>query len=225
MEPVLEIIDSYETRIASVEELMTTAYQTTVNSGDSFAILDEERERLETGLQQTLAKNCSLRKKDFERLLERLLSEANTNRAKIDEERNLVRVKVKEYLDEQKQLAKSLRLHLIGLVQEKTSNNSLDTIIGNIKSCYEDKCQRLFSILRDFQTRLETFQKEQSEINSKLKRLTERGELLSLEDLRELEANRASQDRKVKRELRREEWTGCSPTLNSSVWKRAISHQ
>ena len=65
MEPVLELITSYENRIATVEELMTTAYRATVTSGGSFDILDEERERLKTGLQKTLARNCSLRKRDF----------------------------------------------------------------------------------------------------------------------------------------------------------------
>ena len=44
MEPVLDLITSYESRIATVEELMTTAYQATVTSDGNFDILDEERE-------------------------------------------------------------------------------------------------------------------------------------------------------------------------------------
>ena len=205
MEPVLELITSYENRIATVEELMTTAYQATVTSGGSFDILDEERERLKTGLQKTLARNCSLRKRDFNRLLERLLSDSNNNREAIEQERSQVREKVQEYLDEQKQLANSLRQQVIELAKEKIDKGCLDTIIDNIKATYEDKGQRLFSILRNFQLRLEVFQKEQAEINHKLQRLMNRGESLSLEDLRQLEATKACQDRKVNRELRREE--------------------
>ena len=205
MEPVLELITSYESRIATVEELMTTAYQATETSGGSFDILDKERERLKTGLQKTLARNCSLRKKDFNCLLEQLLSESDKNRKEIEEEQSRVREKVKEYLDEQKQLSNSLRQQLVELAQEKTAKGSLDAVIGNIRAMYENKGQQLLATLRDFQQRLKDFQREQEEINHKLQRLVERGESLSLEDLRQLEAARACQDRKADRELRREE--------------------
>jgi uncharacterized phage infection (PIP) family protein YhgE len=205
MEPVLELITSYESRIATVEELMTTAYQATETSGGSFDILDEERERLKTGLQKTLARNCSLRKKDFNCLLEQLLSDSDKNREAIEEERSQVREKVKEYLDEQKQLASYLRQQLVELTQEKMDKGCLNAVIGKIKANYEDTGQRLFTILRNFQLRLEDFQREQEEINHKLQRLVDRGEFLSLEDVRQLEAARACQDRKANRELRREE--------------------
>ena len=162
MEPVLELITSYESRIATVEELMTTAYQATETSGGSFDILDEERERLKTGLQKTLARNCSLRKRDFDCLLEQLLSDFNKNRVAIPEEQSRVREKVKEYLDEQKQLANYLRQQLVELVQEKTAKGSLDAIIGNIRAMYKDKGQQLFAMLRDFQQRLKDFQREQA---------------------------------------------------------------
>jgi acetyl-CoA carboxylase carboxyltransferase component len=138
-------------------------------------------------------------------LLERLLSDSTKNREAIEEERSQVREKVKEYLDEQKQLASYLRQQLVEFTQEKMDKGSLDTIIGNIKATYEDKGRFLFIMLRDFQLRLEAFQKEQAEINHKLQRLVERGESLSLEDLRQLEAVKARQDRKVNRELRHEE--------------------
>jgi len=205
MEPVLELITSYESRIATVEELMTTAYQATETSGGSFDILDEEREKLKTGLQKTLARNCSLRKRDFDCLLEQLLSDSNKNRVAIQEEQSRVREKVKEYLDEQKQLASYLRQQLVELAQEKTAKGSLDAVIGNIKAMYENKGQQLFAKLRDFQQRLKDFQREQEEINHKLQRLVDRGESLSLEDMRQLEAAKDHQDRKVNRELRREE--------------------
>jgi hypothetical protein len=208
MEPVLELITSYENRIATVEELMTTAYQATVTSGGSFDILDGERERLKTGLQKTLARNCSLRKKDFNRLLERVLSDSNKNREAIEQERSRVREKVKEYLDEQKQLANYLRQQLVELTQEKKDKACLDAIIGNVKATYEDKGQRLFAMLQDFRLHLEDFQREQEEINRKLQRLVDRGEFLSLEDLRQLEAAKARQERKADRELRREEVDG-----------------
>jgi len=205
MEPVLDIITSYESRIATVEELMTTAYQATETSDVSFDIIDEERERLKTGLQKTLSKNCSLRRKDCNHLLERLLSESTKNRQAIEEERSQVRKKVKEYLDEQKELANYLRQQFIELTQEKMDKGCLDAIIGKIKASYEDTGRRLHTILQNFQLRLETFQREQEQINHKLQRLVDRGESLSLEDLRHLEAAESLQKRAKDRELRHEE--------------------
>jgi hypothetical protein len=205
VEPVLDLITSYESRIATVEELMTTAYQATETSDGSFDILDGDREKLRTGLQKTLTRNCSLRRKDFNRLMERVLSDSDKNKKAIEEERNRVREKVKEYLEEQKQLANYLRQQLVELAQEKTDKSCLDAVIGNIRAMYENKGQQLFAMLRDFQLHLENFRREQEEINRKLQRLVDRGESLSLEDLRQLEAAEALQNRATDRELRREE--------------------
>ncbi len=205
MEPVLELITSYENRISTVEELMTKAYHATVTSSGSFDILDEERGKLKTGLQNTLARNCSLRKKDFNLLIESVLSDSNRNREAIEKERDRVRETVREYLDEQKRLANCLQKQIVGLAGDGMDKDCLETIISNIKTTYEDRGKRLFAMLREFQLHLEAYQKEQQEINRTLQRLVDRGQALRLEDLRQLDATKADQDRKIDRELRREE--------------------
>jgi ABC-type transporter Mla subunit MlaD len=205
MEPVLNIITSYESRVSMVEELISTAYEATIASESSFGALDEERERLKSSLQKTLAKNCSLRRKDFNRLMERVLSESNGKREVIEKERGQLREKVKEYLNEQKELANCLREQIFELAQEKADKSGLDAVINNIRAAYEGTGQQLFAMLRDFQLHLDAFQREQANINHKLRGLMEQGESLSIEDLRQLEAAKAHQDRKVERELRREE--------------------
>ncbi len=203
MEPVLDLITSYESRIATVEELMTTAYQATVTSDGSFDTLDEERGRLKTGLQKTLAKNCSLRRKDFNRLIDRILSDAERKKEEIEEERKRVREELKEYLNRQRELAASLREKVIQFTVDAEKDN-LKATIEELKSTVHDE-ERIFAILRNFQLRLEVFQTEQKEMNNKLQRLLERGESLRIEDLRQLEAVKAHQDRKATRESRREE--------------------
>jgi hypothetical protein len=205
MEMVLDLITSYESRISTVEELISTAYQTTIAAEGCFGILDEERDRLRTSLQKTLAKNCFLRRKDFNRLMERTLSNSEEKRGALEEERSLVKEKVKEYLDEQKQLANCLRQQLVELAQGKMDKGGLDVAIGNFKAMYEGRGQQLFTMLRDFQIHLEAFQIEQEEINHKLQALLDRGESLRIEDIRQLEATKAHQDRKADRELRRNE--------------------
>jgi hypothetical protein len=205
MEPVLDLITSYENRISTVEDLITTAYHPTLVFEGNFDVLDEERERLKSGLQKTLAKNCFLRRKDFNRLMEEVLFDSDGKRKEIEAERRQVREKVKAYLDEQRELASCLRQQLVELGQKKLGKSDLDAVIHNIKNTYQDAGQRLFAMLRDFQLHLEAFQREQEEINHKLQRLLDRGETLSIEDLRQLEAAKARQDRKTIRDLRREE--------------------
>lgn len=204
-ELVLDLITSYEDRVSTVQELITTAYEATATFEGSFSALEEERERLKTILQQTLAKNCSLRRKDFNCLMERVLSDSKKKRREIEEEQKWMGEKVKEYLAEQKELAISLRRQLLDLGDEKVDTGGLNTVIGNIKTAYQDKGQRLFALLRDFQLHLEGVQREQQEINHKLQRLVDRGESLRVEDLRQLEAVKAQLGRKVERELRRQD--------------------
>ena len=201
----MDIITSYEGRVLMVEELISTAYEATIASESSFGALDEERERLKSSLQKTLAKNCSLRRKDFNLLMERVLSESNGKREAIEKERGQLREKVKEYLNEQKELASCLREQMSELAQEKADKSGLDTIINNIRAVYKGPGQQLLAILRDFQLHLDAFQREQADINHKLQGIMERGESLSIENLRQLEAAKACQDRKAERELRREQ--------------------
>jgi hypothetical protein len=205
MGPIIELITSYETRIATVEELMTKAYQATMAPDGLLDILDEKRERLKTDLQKTLARRCSLRKKDFNALLERILADSNQQRQALGEERRQVREQVTKYLEEHKQLADYLHRQLVDLAGGPTDTGTLNAMIRIIRTRYEDTGQRLFDALREFQARLEVFRREQEELNNRLQRLADRGESLKIEDLRQLEAARADQERKADRGLRREE--------------------
>ena len=204
-ELVLDLITSYENRISAVEELITTTHQATVSSDGRLGVLDEERETLKNSLQTILARNCSLRRKDFNRLMERVIFDAEGKRVEIEEERKRVVEKVKGYLDEQKGLAICLRQQLVELMNEKTDKTSLNMVINNIKITYLDTGQQLFAMLHEFQSRLATFQREQEEVNDRLKRLVDRGESLRLEDLRQLETTKDGQERRAERELRRQE--------------------
>jgi len=203
---VLDLITSYENRISMVGEVVTTAYEAMLGSDDGLAELDKERTRLRNALQETLAKNCCLRRKDFNSLMERVLSDSHKGEKKeIEEERKQVREKLKEYLDKQKKLAASLRGQLVKFTQEDADRDSLGAIISDFKTACQDKGEQVFALLRNFQWHLESFQREQEEINRKLQRLVDRGESLKLDDLRQIEAGKARQDRKAERELRRED--------------------
>ena len=198
-EMVLDLISSYENRICVVEKLLTTTA-----SDDSLSKLNEEQEKLKTTLRETLVNNCSLRRKDFNKLMERMLSDFEKDKKKIEEEQQQVRDKVKGYLSEQKELAASLREKLARFATD-AEKDSLKAAIQEFKTECQDNGEQVFVLLRAFQSRLYVFQRGQEEVNHKLQRLVDSGECLKVEDLRQLEAAKASQDRKAERELRRED--------------------
>ena len=198
-EMVLDLISSYENRICVVEKLVTTA-----DSDESLSELGKETEKLKTTLRETLVNNCSLRRKDFNKLMERMLSDFEKDKKKIEEEQQQVRDKVKGYLSEQKELAASLREKLARFATD-AEKDSLKAAIQEFKTACQDKAEQVFVLLRDFQSRLDVFQREQEEVNHKLQRLVDRGETLRIEDLRQLETAKAREDRKAERELRRED--------------------
>ncbi len=201
---VLDIITSYENRILTVEELITTAYQDTTTSKQGFSDLDKERERLKASLQGTLAKNCSLRRKDFNHLMTMVLDDSERKRVEIEEEQKCLRESVREYLKEQKELATSLKQQIVEQAAENTDKGKFDAV-HSIKTMYQETGQQLIAVLRESQSHMEAFQREQEEINNKLRRLVDRGESLKIEDLRQLEAAKAREGRKAERELRRQD--------------------
>lgn len=201
----LDIVISYEDSISVAEELIVGAYQVTVAFSECLSELDKERQRLTTKLQGTLSKNRFLRRKDFSALMTRILSDSDRERKQIEEEQKQVEGTLREYLNEQKRLAASLREKLVDFTRGNVDKGGVEAIVAEIKRIYQDRGEQTLSLLRNFQRSLEVFRKQQEEINRKLQRLVDRGESLRIEDLRQLEAARACQERKAERELRREE--------------------
>ena len=204
-ELVSDLITCYENRISMVEELISGHYYTTATLDTSLAAVVEERVRLKASLQQILASNCSLRRKDFSTLMERITSEFESSRRELEEERECVGEELKGYLGEQKQLVSSLRQQLVDFTYEKADKDALGATMAKFKAAYQSRGQQVFAMLRDFQLRLESFRREEEEISHKLQRLVEKGESLRIEDLRQLEAAEAGQERRAERELRRQE--------------------
>ncbi len=202
---VLDLISSYENRMSLVEELVTEFYYATASLNESLAEVAEKRAGLKASLREILVSNCSLRRKDFDLLMERIISESETKKREIEEERKRVKQELERYLDKQKELVTSLRQQLVNFTYDEAGKEALEATIARIRTAYRDKGQQVFSLFHEFQLRLDSFWMEQEEINHKLQRLVERGEFLGLEDLRQLEAAQAGQERKAGRELRRQE--------------------
>jgi len=65
--------------------------------------------------------------------------------------------------------------------------------------------EQTFLLLRDIQFRLNNLRLELADLNSNLQRILERGELLKLEDFRQLQSTMAQERRKTERKERKED--------------------
>ena len=68
------IISSYEDRIAGVQSIFDTTHELIEGFQDSFLDTKQEREKLKAELRENLAKSESLRKKDFDNMMQGILS-------------------------------------------------------------------------------------------------------------------------------------------------------
>ncbi|MEN6382304.1 MAG: hypothetical protein ABFC86_03440, partial [Rectinema sp.] len=149
--------------------------------------------------------NCSLRRKDFNRMVQKILGEYGAKKEHIKEEQKELVKQLNEYLAAQKTLTASLKEQLIQLSSGRIKKESIEATITSLKELFQNRGEALIGQLRNFQIRLDTFQKEQEEINRKMQRLVERGDSLRIEDLRALEAAEDREKRKMERQIRREE--------------------
>ncbi len=202
---VLGLINSYERRVVAVESLVLSAYETAGDSGDGLSQAYKTEQKLKADLRETLVRSSSLRRTDFDNLTSKIFGEIEAKRAEIEEERRLIRARLNAYLGRQKELVTSLKGQLTRPNLEGSSQDNLGGILTEIKTTQEDEGEQTFALLRDFQLRLKTYRQELDELNNRLQRTLERGELLKLEDLRQLQASWADERRKDEKKLRKED--------------------
>jgi hypothetical protein len=200
---ILSFINSYENMISTFENI--TALDEITRYDENIISVDKERERLGNSLQEILAKNCSLRKKDFNSIMERILYDVEEKKEEIQQKQRQIKGILKDYLDEQRKLATFLKEKLTQFAQSKSNEDGLKAILADMKALHEHKGQQVLSRLGDLKLHLELFRKEQDVVNHRLQRLIDRGESLKIEDLRRLESAKARERRKVERRILRQD--------------------
>jgi DNA polymerase III delta prime subunit len=202
---VLDLINSYEHRVVTVESLINSAYETTVDSDEGLSLAYETGQKLRAEIRETLVRNCSLRRKDFDAFASKVFSSIDTKKMEIENQRKLTREILKAYLGRQKELVTSLKEQLAKFSLEGSNRDSLELILSDIKTSQKEEGEQTFALLRDIQFRLKTFRQELADLNDNLQRILKRGELLKLEDLRQLQSTMAQERRKAERKERRED--------------------
>jgi hypothetical protein len=189
---------SYEIRIQNIESLFSTSLQILEGFKEGFLDTKQERDKINTQLRDTLARNESLRRKDFDNMMQGVLSIQ-------DEREKEVRNLLTSYLNGQKEIPQALRDNLgkfndslergeAGRVEESRA------LIKEILDRQEVRKKKVIS-------RLEEFQKEQKALESRLKDLLGKGREARIRDFKYMlkEFKAKDKERLARREERKKE--------------------
>ena len=191
------ILQSYEARIRSIGSIFDTTHQ--ILQGFQDALLDtrEEREKIRVELRESLAKNESLRRKDFDNMMKGILL---TQEEREKEVRNLLN----HYLFEQRETAKALRENLES-VKDSLAKGEAQRLKG-FQEMIKEILAKQDKRKEEITSRLKEFQKEQNVLAARLKELLAKGKELRIRDFKSMlkESNAQHKERISRQQERRE---------------------
>ncbi len=198
-EDVLQnIVSSYETRIQGVEALFESTHEILQSFQESVLDARQERQEINGRLRESLAKNGSLRKKDFDGMMNVISSHQDQREQEV---RNLS----KSYLNEQTKLVQELREGLRNFTDALAKGEAQR--VKEFHTAIKDILDRQEQRKREVTSKLKEFQKEQQETAKMLKDLSAKGRKLRIKDfkLMLIEFKRQRKERIARQEERRQE--------------------
>ena len=175
---ILECISFYENAVFKIEKIIIEK----INHFE-YEQNQQEREKIIIYLQKILAKNCNLRKKDFDILMNSILFDIEETERKIKSKNLQITKDVKDYLEEQKYLVKSLRLNFAEFNFEKSNLNEIRKLSETFKEEYEKKAAEILKELKIFEQHYQVYKNKHSIIVNKLQQLINKGNELQVKDL------------------------------------------
>lgn len=172
-----DIISLYENKIEGIESVLENTHLLLEVSEESFFETRQEIERIKAQLRDSLARNESLRKKDFDDMMRDILS--------IQHEREKeTRDSLKAYFSEQKEIAYVLRKSLEKFRESITKNESIR--IGEFHAFYKEILDNQEVRKKEVVSKLKEFQKEHQEMSIRLKELLAKGRELRIRELKSI---------------------------------------
>lgn len=177
---ILEYISFYENAVFEIEKMI-------IDNVNPFEYEQNraEREKIRMYLQSMLSKNYNLRKKDFELLMHNILFDIEETEKEIKSNSSLITKKVKDYLEEQKYLVKSLRLKFAESSFEQPGIDEIRKLLDSFKEEYEKKATEIVKDLKSFEQQYQAYKNKHNIIMNKLQRLVNKGNELQVKDLKE----------------------------------------
>ena len=178
------IISSYETRIQKIQ----TAFQSTENiTESSHSLFDnvqntinelkKERDILNSRLCENLAKNGSIRKKDYNTIMSGILTVLNEKEKEAEKQ-------FLNYIEAQKETVQSLKNSLLG-IKDITTEDTKDKIItikkqlSQISTTQEEEKEMVMKTFTDFQ-------QMHNEMMNFLESLLKKGDQITIQDIKKI---------------------------------------
>lgn len=192
------VFASYEARIRSVECFLETARSVLESFEESLLRVRGDYEQISEQLRDTLAKNGSLRKKDFDGMIGVVMADQDRRGQEV---RDLSR----RYLDEQTQLTHELHGRLRGFTSALAEGEAAK--VTEHHQAITDLFAKQQRHGEDVVTRLKESQKAQQETAGMLKGLLAKGRELRIRDFKSMlaEFKRQRDQRLIEQDQRREE--------------------
>lgn len=198
---VEDILTSYEAKIENIDSFFETTQLILNEFQEPLLDTKQERGHINSQLEDLLAENEHLRRTDFNRMMQGLLSIQ-------DEKEKEIKNLVNSYLTEQKQTIGILKENLFKIKEALAKGEGIcvresQELIGEVLA-QQDKTKQ------DIITKLKEFQKEQCQMTQRLLELIAKGRDLRIKDLKSMlkEFQRQHKERKAQREERRREVRG-----------------
>ena len=171
------MVASFEAGSQSIESLFDAAHQILEGFQNSFFDTRQEREHINAQLRENLTANESLRRKDFDLMMQDILS------AQEDRERH-VREELNMYLADQREMIRSLGENLAKFKDalaggEAQRVKEFQTLLQGILAAQDERKNKVTSELKEFQM-------QQQELAKTLKGLLAKGRELRIKDLKRM---------------------------------------
>ncbi|MEW6410763.1 MAG: hypothetical protein AB1488_11775 [Nitrospirota bacterium] len=174
---VEDIVTSYEARVKNIGAIFDATPLILGEFQESLFNTRQEREKINTQLRDILAKNESLRRKDFDHMMQGILS---TQDAREKEVRNLLN----SYLNEQKEMTQVLRERL-GRFKDSLARGE-NQRIKEFQEMIKDIVAKQDKRKEEVTSKLKEFQEKQQVLTSRLRELLSKGRELRIKDFKSM---------------------------------------
>ena len=180
------IITSYESRIQKIQTAFQSSENITESSHSLFdnvhhslTDLKKEREILNARLCETLAKNGSFRKKDYNTMMSGILSA-------LDEKEKEAERQFLTFIEDQKETAQSLKNSLLGIkdIRSIDAGEKISIIKEQLAEISKLQESRKETVIRTFLD----FQHMHNRMKECLEQLLEKGDHLMIQDIKKVKA-------------------------------------
>jgi len=184
-----DIVTSYDNGISEVRTIIENTYQVLEEYQNDIVQSKEDREKIKAQLREALTNQQHLRRKDFDRMIEKISGGITNRKEEIEKNQYIIREELRGYLDKQKDIAATLRKRLARFtdhLKENEANRLRDfkIFLKDLKTQQEKRGEEVRKMLEGFRKELEVYRAEQMLMSQTLRDLLSKGNSLRIRDFK-----------------------------------------